>query len=191
MLAWLKGKIRDKNKKSIIIEINNLGYEVFVSDFLLDKIKVDQEIKLYTRLYSREDCLELYGFIDREELDLFRKLISVSGIGPKSGLAILSLARLEELKKAITHEDVNFLTKVSGIGKKTAERIVLELKEKYPEQPKEAKDPDELETKTQALDALVSLGYPLPEARKALRKVPLDIKGIEERVREALRMLSR
>jgi Holliday junction DNA helicase RuvA len=192
MLSWLKGKIKYKDEKSIILEINNLGYKIFVTEFLLDKIRINQEIQLHTHLYSREDTLELYGFASREELNFFRQLISVSGIGPKSALAILSLARLEELKKAISHEDTIFLTKVSGIGKKTAERIILELREKITRSiiSGEMRDAGELEIESQALDALVSLGYPLPEVRKALREIPEEIKGVEGKIREALKILS-
>ena len=190
MLSWLNGKIRDKNEKSVIVEVNNLGYEIFITEFLLDKIKIDQELKLYTHLYVREDTLELYGFERKEEMDFFRELISISGIGPKSALAILSLARLEELKKAIIHEDVIFLTKVSGIGKKTAERIILELKEKMKKNDDLRFTNYEASGDSQVLDALVSLGYPLNEARKVLREVPEEVKGVEERVREALKALA-
>ncbi len=190
MLIWLKGKIEYKNEKTIGLEINNLGYEIFVNDFLLNKIKIDQEQKLYVHLYLRENTLELYGFETKEELDFFRELISISGIGPKSALAILSLVQLKELKKAVSRGDITFLTKVSGIGKKTAERVVLELKEKI----KKIKDESiryESETDGQVLDALVNLGYSVVEARRALRELPEEIKGVEARTKEALKILSR
>jgi Holliday junction DNA helicase RuvA len=186
MFHWIKGKIKEKNKRSIILAVDNLGYEIFITDLLLKKIKLNQEIELYTLFYWRENVLELYGFTSKEELGFFRKLISISGIGPKSALTILSLTRLEELKKAISRKDASFLTKVSGIGRKTAERIVLELSRSI-----KVEDSQQTDTETQVLDALRGLGYSLAEARKALGEVPENVKEVEERVRMALRRLSR
>ncbi|HWA31967.1 MAG TPA: Holliday junction branch migration protein RuvA, partial [Candidatus Paceibacterota bacterium] len=137
-----------------------------------------------THTHLREDAIELYGFMDHDELEFFEMLIGVSGIGPKGALSILGVATIEVLAKAISTGDISYLTKISGIGKKTAEKIVIELRDKLGE---EAAD-GTLQGELDALEALRSLGYSQGEAREALKKVPaeLDTNG---KVREALKIL--
>jgi Holliday junction DNA helicase RuvA len=135
----------------------------------------------------REDILDLYGFLDKKDLEFFEMLISISGIGPKGALNILSVASIETLKKAITNEESSILTKVSGIGQKTAEKIILELKSKVSGEYMDEKGGASGET----IDALVSLGYRLQEAREALKKVPDDVKEVGAKIKYALKLLSK
>ncbi|MDP3725857.1 MAG: Holliday junction branch migration protein RuvA, partial [bacterium] len=148
----------------------------------------DKEIRLWTHLAVREDALELYGFIEKKELDLFEKLISVSGIGPKSGLAILNLAPVSKLNQAISSGDTGYLTKVSGIGKKSAAKIILELKDRITEQGY-VLDEKELRGEKDALLGLVSLGYGMTEARDALRKLKTKSGTTGETIKAALKLL--
>ena len=130
MIAYLNGTIINKGKGFAIIRVSDVGYKVFLNPTMLAEIVVGQELELYTHQYVREDSLDLFGFSSVSELELFELLISVSGVGPKSALGVLSVAGPEDIKNSIMRGDSHLLTKVSGIGKKTAERIVLELREK-------------------------------------------------------------
>ncbi|MBU0706929.1 Holliday junction branch migration protein RuvA [Patescibacteria group bacterium] len=187
MIAYLKGTIKLKTDKYIIVEANSVGYRVYAYPDLLESFKNDQTIELYTHQHVSETATELYGFLKTEELNLFEKLITISGVGPKSALSILSLAPVVEIQKAIIHDDPTILTRVSGIGRKTAERIIVELKGVL--------EKDGLITQVNdqgfldALEALVQLGYPRPEARRALNKISQDITGTQERVKAALKVL--
>src|SRR3989344_8836564 len=128
MIGHLEGKLIYKDSKSIIVDISGVGYKINVSlDVLSKSKKIDGEISLWIHTHIREDMLDLYGFLEREELEFFEMLISVSGIGPRSALVILGIASIETLRKAIGAGDTSYLTKISGIGKKTAEKIVIEL----------------------------------------------------------------
>ena len=132
----------------------------------------------------REDALDLYGFLDRKELEFFEMLIGVSGIGPRSALAILGITSTDTLRKAIGTNDTNYLTKISGIGKKTAEKIIIELRDKIGEE----KEGSSLQEELDALEALKSLGYSQNQAREALKKVESNI-DTNAKIREALRIL--
>lgn len=188
MIYFLKGKVKQKGENYLVIETNNLGYQVFVTDFLLNKTKVNQEVQIFIYLYLREETIELYGFEAEEELDFFKQLNAIPGIGPKSAISVLSLIRLSDLKKAILNENSDVLTKVSGIGKKTAERIIVELKSKIS---KKFSAPIESYEDGQVIEALIKLGYSLNQAREAIRKVPENVKGTKERLKEALKIISR
>ncbi|MEA1936842.1 MAG: Holliday junction branch migration protein RuvA [Patescibacteria group bacterium] len=190
MLSYLKGKIIFRGKDFVIIESNKIGFKVFI---LANLNTENDELELFTHLVVREDALTLYGFSNYEELELFELLISISGIGPKAGLGILSLADPKTVKVAIAKGDASILTRVSGIGKKTAERVILELGNKF-----SISDVNGLEEKskeinnqTDAIDALVSLGYNINEAKKALSEVPSEIKDVGERIRVALKGLGK
>lgn len=187
MIYFLKGKIQQKGENYLVLETNNLGYQVFVTDFLLSKAKINQEIQVFVYLYLREETIELYGFETEEELNFFKKLNAVPGIGPKSALGVLSLIKMPDLKKAILNENKEVLTKVSGIGKKTAERIIVEMKSKIE---KDLTGLSVLSEDSEVIDALVKLGYPLKDAREAIRKIPENIKGAKARLKESLRLLS-
>lgn len=192
MISYLSGKIKHKNDKFIILDVNGVGYQVFVSPMTLAAIGKNEKVELYTKLFVREDAMELYGFLTNEELIFFEQLLTVTSVGPKSALNIMSVGKIEDIKKAIIHGDPAILTKVSGIGTKTAGRLILELKNKISIEPKETGKVD-LENigDNQAIDALKNLGYSQAEAMMALQKVDNKITNIEERVKEALKILGK
>ncbi|MBI3963930.1 MAG: Holliday junction branch migration protein RuvA, partial [Candidatus Kerfeldbacteria bacterium] len=154
----------------------------------LTRATVGSPLELFTYQYMREDAIELYGFREMDELLLFEQIIGVSGVGPKLGLGVLSLASVPKLKAAIANGDAAQLTKVSGIGKKTAERIIVDLREKMGG---EGGLPQLHAEDVDAIDVLMRLGYTQVEAREAIRHLPEDVHGTEERVRAALASLGR
>lgn len=190
MISYLEGELILKRQDFIIVKAGGMGFKLFVH---FDAGVVGEKISLFTYLVVREDSLSLYGFKDYEELELFETLISVSGIGPKSGMGILSLADPHTIKTAIIQEDPGILTRVSGIGKKTADRVILELKNKF-----SVDDLDTLEGSSHlnvsehndAIEALVGIGYNQNEVRKVLSEIPKE-KSLEERIRLALRELGK
>jgi len=189
MIALLKGKIELKTNKFIILDVGGVGYKVFCSIAVLEKLgNKGEDTKLFIHLHSRENILDLYGFQSFKELDFFEMLISISGIGPKAGLAILSIASLRDLKTSIASGQVSLLTKVSGIGKKTAERVILELSSKILASGADVK---KLMTDDEAIDALVSLGYTNRQARESLKQVSGKTKGTTNRIKEALKVLGK
>lgn len=172
-----------------MVKAGGIGYKIFVGPETIRKSPEKGEtIKLWTHQYVREDALELYGFLHYAELELFELLISISGIGPKGGLGVLAIAPVDTLKKAIAAGDTSYLTRVSGIGKKMAEKIVLELKEKLAGRGVSIEAP-ELKDEADALDAMMALGYTQREAREALGQVSSEIQSVEKRVRAALKKL--
>ena len=191
MIAHIKGKIIDKSEKFLVIEANGLGYLVFSpTSTILNSPKVGEEISLWTYLAVRETALDLYGFETRDEKSFFELLIGVSGIGPKNALSILSLAPIEILKKAIGSGDTTYMTKVSGIGKKTAEKIVVELRDKLSALGHNDAD-GSLRGDADVIEALQSLGYSQHEIRNALKKVSPETTGTNEKIKEALKILGK
>ncbi len=188
MISHLKGTLFEKDFGVVIIDVGGVGYRVAVSSatFAALPMEHDAPVSLYTYMAVRETSMELYGFADRDELSFFEMLIGVSGIGPKSALAILSLATATTLRTAISGNDVSYLTKVSGIGKKTAEKIILELKDKVGSH---ASSGPELKEDGDVIEVLVSLGYPRDDARDVLKKIPDSATGTSSRVKEALKIL--
>lgn len=185
MIGSIRGKIILKTDKFLIVETGGVGYKMSVSPDVLSKAKkVGEEILLWIHTHVREDALDLYGFLNREELEFFEMLLNVSGIGPRSALAILGIASIETLRKAIGTGDTSYLTKISGIGKKTAERIIIELRDKIGEE----KGGSSLQGELDALEALKSLGYSQNEAREALKKVSAET-DTNTKIREALKIL--
>ncbi len=191
MIAFLRGKVISQNDSFLIVEVNNVGYKVFVNQNLLNQTKVGNQIELYTHQYVREDSLGLYGFTSQDELEMFELLLSISGVGPKSALGVLSIASIDDLKRTIAAGDPSLLVKVSGIGKKTAERIVLELREKVGSLvgSKELSNSYDAVASSDEIDALMALGYSLSQAREALSKVDSLIKDSGERIKQALKLL--
>jgi len=187
MIYSLYGKIIQKGENFVVLEINQVGYQIFVTDFLLEKIKNSDQIKLFTYLYLREETIELYGFAELSELECFKQLNAVPGIGPKIAINVLSLVKIGDLKKAIQLENMELLTKVSGIGKKTAQRIIMEMKGKLEKIGGEAGDQSSLE----AIEALTKLGYPLNKAREVIKMIPEEIKGTKNKLKEALKILGK
>lgn len=185
MIGSIKGKIILKKEKFVIVEINGIGYKVYVSpDTILALKKTDTGVSFWTHLHVKEDVQDLYGFLDYKELEFFELLIGVSGIGPKGALAILSVASIETLKKAIGTGDTSYLTKISGIGRKTAEKIVIELRDKVGGE----KSDESLQGEMDVLEALKSLGYSQNQAREALKKVSGEA-DTSKKIRKALKIL--
>ena len=188
MIGYLEGTVRALRDNHCILTVSGgVGYKVFTTKETLASLALGVKSEFWTHLAVREDILDLYGFHGEEELSSFALLLSVSGIGPKSALGILDAASSETLRSAIASGNAAYLTNVSGIGKKTAEKIVLELKDKVTSG--SSAGPAMPKGDNEALEAMRALGYSADEARKALREVPRELEGSSERLREALRLL--
>ena len=190
MIAHIQGQIAEKFENSVIVDVHGVGYELIISAPDFEKINLSDEIKFYTYHSIRENSEELYGFSSLAAKKLFQMLISVQGVGPKAAIAILSLATPEEVRNAIANADSSFVSKASGVGKKTAERVIVDLSDKVgapshygATEVKNAKIPEEND---EALDALIALGFPLKDATLALEKVDPTL-PTSERVRLALK----
>ncbi len=194
MISKLRGKISYTDDKSIILDVSGVGYRVSLTKTDLAELthskESAKEVTLWTYLSVKEDALDLYGFIDKTDLDFFKLLISISGIGPKKALGILSVAPVETLKKALRSRDTSYLTQVSGIGRKNAEKIVMELKDKFTAL-EGGEDFISLREETDAIEAIKSLGYSTGEARDALQKIDPSITKISDRIKGALKHLGR
>ena len=193
MYNYLIGKVVERGENSIVFECGSIGYDVFVSSSTLESLKnVSEEIKLLTYYQVKEDGVCLFGFLEKEEKDLFLKLIEVSGVGPKGAIAILSSCRPDELVKIIFRQDLTALGKVKGVGKKTAERILVELKDKVDVLPMEMLgDEGEVHVDSSEIDdacvVLVSLGLTSKEARSLCEKVFENGDTAEDLIAKALR----
>ena len=197
MISHLSGTLEHIDHNHIVVDVGSVGYHVNVPASVINRLpKVGEKIKLFTIQMVREDDISLYGFLGREERSLFSLLISVSGIGPKLALALLSGFPLDRLVAAIAQGDVALLSSVSGIGRKTAERIIVELKEKiskaYALKPAEMAVgiKGDKTVLSDAISALIALGYSPREAREAILRLNLEgEKPIEEIIKEALKVL--
>jgi len=179
-----------KSFNQVIVAVADVGYRVFVGENFLNELKVGAPAELYTHQQIREEASELYGFKTFTDLELFELLLTVSGVGPKSALGVLAVANADDIKEAIIRDDANLLTKVSGIGKKTAERIVLELKNKIVRAAGGAVNLPVSGFAGDEIEALMSLGYSSSEARAALNAVPPEVKDSGERVKAALKKMA-
>jgi holliday junction DNA helicase RuvA len=188
MIAGVKGTIESIGSNRVIVGVGGVSLQVFLPTSTLSNLGVvGQEVKLHTHLYVREDNLTLYGFSSARELALFQTLITVSGIGPKLGLAMLSAMDAEQLTMAIASGDAVLLTAVPGIGKKTAERIILELKEKIGTG-WIAQDLESVRGNSEVVAALTSLGYTVAEATRAVSSLPASSTlSLEEKIKIALK----
>ena len=189
MIAQLEGKIAGIRGGSVILMVGGVGYLVSVSAYALGKLAGKEDVLLYIHTHVREDILALYGFLNEDELQMFELLISISGIGPKVALSILSIADTKTIRTAIVNKDPAILTRVSGVGKKTAERVIIELQNKV-----DSVDIDDQASTLigqDALEALTSLGYSITEAREALKLVPSDIVDVSARIKQALKNLGK
>lgn len=182
MIAYIIGEITDISEDSVVIETNGMGFNVFVASGY--QYSIGQEVKIYTYTNVKEDAFSLFGFEDKEQLTLFRMLLTVNGIGPKGALAILSCMSTTDLRFAIYNEDAGAIAKANGIGKKTAERVILDLKDKI-----KLSDSNDMPTallrgndvavsgfdgqRRDAIEALTALGYSSSEAVKAVSKVEM------------------
>lgn len=190
MIGQLEGTIWDTRDRSITLGVGGVGYKLWVTtDTAIELKDKKTPVRMWTHLSVREDALELYGFLSEAELHLFELIISVSGIGPKKAISILSLAPAPTLMRAIATGDAEYLTKVSGVGRKNAEKIVLELREKMiglaSEMPQE-----NMQDEADIIEAIRALGYSAHEARKALAATPASITGVSGRIKAALKILS-
>lgn len=198
MIAFVQGKVDFIGKNFCFIDTGNLGYRIFMAAGDLQGLTLGKEVKLYTHLAVREDALTLYGFVTRGAYNLFMELIGVSGIGPKVALGILSGSKVDAFYRAIQSKDLQYLTKLPGIGKKTAERMLLELKEKIGTltgtQEGFADSTGTLATDTpmgEAMAALTSLGYANSEIVPVLQQIEnKDKLTAEELIRQALKMMA-
>jgi Holliday junction DNA helicase RuvA len=189
MIAQLEGKIVGIKGNALILMVGGVGYKVAVSAYTLGKVAGQEKTLFHIHTHVREDQLALYGFLNEEELTMFELLISISGIGPKVALSILSIADVKTICTAIVNKDPSILTRVSGVGKKTAERVIIELQNKV-----DAVNIDDQAMTLagqDAIEALTSMGYSVTEARDALKSVPEDITDVSKRIRQALKNLGK
>lgn len=194
MISYIIGDVREINEESFVIENNNMGYLIKSSLSTLTLVELNNEYKIYTSLQVREDDMSLYGFYSKNELDMFLLLTSVSSIGPKNAIGILSSLGVEDIKLAIVNNDIDTLTKAKGIGKKTASRIILELMDKVKLMPSVDKETIKSSTPINedmdvAKEALENLGY----AQNDIERVLLELKdsdlSLENIVKESLKRL--
>ena len=190
MIAHLRGKIEEKFNNSLILDVNGVGYEIMVPMPDFEAVNLGEERKFYTYHQVRENAEELYGFSSLAAKKIFELLISVQGVGPRAAIAILSLAEAEEVRNAIANADTAFISKASGVGKKSAERVIVDLRDKVGIPSRygatEARIAKPSFENDEALDALIALGFNLKEATAALEKVDASL-PVEERVRLALK----
>lgn len=187
MIAYIEGPVISKSEKNLVVQTGGIGYRVFTTNETI--AQNPSSISLFTYLAVRENALDLYGFESKEELAFFELLLTIPGIGPKSALSILNVAHVETLRRAIGGGDVAYLTKVSGIGKKTAEKIILELKDKIGTI--EQEDKTAFKETSDALLALLALGYNEREVREALKEINLPDAGVHQLVKAALKFLGK
>lgn len=192
MIARLRGRVLSREEQSIVVDVGGVGLEVYVPVPLAAGLSEGDEVHLYTHLHVRENELSLYGFAEPEERRLFRLLLNVSGIGPRVALSLLSAMSVTAIHRAIADEQPGLLSRVPGIGRKTAEKIVLELKDRIPElmaMPESA--PGLHAVDADVIEALVRLGYSVVEAQRAVQGLPPDVTDVSERLRLALSRLAK
>ena len=196
MIAWLKGELLEKQPPSILLNVNGVGYELEAPMSTFYELpEVGQTTTLYVHMVVREDAQLLFAFSSKQQRELFRSLIKVNGVGPKVALAILSTLTAQELLSCMVNEDVTQLCKVPGIGKKTAQRLVVEMKDRLEKEfadvefDSASQQGGVTHDRNDAIAALVSLGYKNTDASKVVKALPNDLSS-EELIRQALRSLS-
>ncbi|MCD8333592.1 MAG: Holliday junction branch migration protein RuvA [Clostridiales bacterium] len=201
MYAYIRGTLEEVREDYIVVETNGIGYQISVPMRILEELpERGAEVKIYTYLYVREDIFSLFGFSTQDELAMFRLLLNVSGIGPKGALGILSALSVNDIRFAVVSEDIKTITKAPGIGKKGAQRLIIELKDKISlEDAYESALKDGLQdvpetmqiVKKEAMEALVALGYSSADAARALSGVEIsDDSDVETVLRMALRSMA-
>ena len=202
MIGYLKGEVAGIYDDRIVLEVGGIGYNIFMAASSLDLIEgVGEIIKIYTYLLVREDALSLYGFLTKDDLELYKLLISVNGIGPKGGLALLSVMTSDDLRFAILSGDAKQIGKAPGIGPKTAQRLIIDLKDKVSlqdafvlktERMADNKEKDNLGViREEAVEALVALGYSQSDSYRAVRSVGNDVNDVESVLKAALSNMSK
>ena len=189
MIASLRGKVKEVKENSAILEVGDVRYEVYYISRELGRFHnlKDKEVYLHTFYYLRENIAELYAFFENEERRMFQILIGISGVGPKGALNILNAASVDILQRAIAQGDSSVLTRVSGIGNRIAQKIIVELKDKFGEQ--WSKLGGDIQVESDVVEALQSLGYSRTQAQEALKKLPENLEKTEDKVKEALKIL--
>lgn len=197
MYAYIKGTLEDKSNTYVVVECMGIGYKIFMSNTSISNLgELGESVKIYTHYYVREDNISLYGFLSNEELRMFELLLSVSGVGAKSAIAMLSNITPSSFALAVISNDIAKLTKIPGIGAKSAQRIVLELKDKLKneqaiEKAESVKEKIKDDTiLSEAIDALQILGYNRKEIDKAMEKIQTENMSTEDIIRKALAILS-
>jgi Holliday junction DNA helicase RuvA len=191
MIASISGKVTSIEKDSLVVDLGGVGFQVFVPAPLIDRLHISESVFLHTSLIVRQDALTLYGFETRENREYFGLLLSVNGIGPRLALAVLSTLNPDAIRRAIFHEQAEIFSRVPGVGKKTAQKILLTLQDKI--QAAEGLEPVARisEADTEILEALTTLGYSVVEAQAALQSIPRDApQDVEARLRLALQYFS-
>ena len=198
MYAYIKGTLEEKTKDSIVVDVNGIGYRIFLSEQSMSKLgELGETIKVYTHYHVREDNISLYGFLSNEELKMFELLIQVSGIGAKTAIVMLSNITPSQFAVAIITDDLKTLTKIPGVGSKSAQRMILELKDKLKAEDAIAKDTEvkvkvtNNENAEEAIQALQILGYNKGVINKVLEKLDIDGLSTEDIIKLALKQLSR
>jgi Holliday junction DNA helicase RuvA len=193
MISYIKGEVVKKGIDYLILDNNNIGYYISTSFSTLNKISEKEKAVILTYMHIREDILALYGFLTSDEIDLFKKLISVNGIGPKVGLSVLSTYETNTVKEIILREDVVRLSKVPGIGKKTASKIILELKDKVgTEEELQCAEISAISNEMyDVADALTALGFSSTEVKNTLENMNLSGKSENDIIKEALKNMNR
>lgn len=188
MIHAIKGRLEKVENGKLYVEVNGLIFEIIVGETSEYEEKTQKEIKVFTKLIASEDDLRLYGFSTIEKLKLFEKLISVNKLGPKSALKILASSSVEEIVSSIVGGDVNRLSRLPGVGNKTAERIIMELKDSLKEFDVSLSEKDK--KAVEAIEALVTLGFSKSQAMKAVKKVANDKDSLDDIIKKALKFLS-
>ncbi len=198
MFAYIKGILEEKENNYVVIDINGLGYKIFMSQNNIDSIgNIGEVVKAYTYVRVREDDISIYGFLTKEQLKMFELLISVSGVGAKSALVMLSCIEPSDFALAVISGNVKVLTKVPGIGNKSAQRIILELKDKLKEEQLEetysnsSAQKDNSENINEAISGLMVLGYSRKDIEKAFEHLDIDNLSIEDLIKKGLVLLSK
>jgi len=193
MIGHLEGTVKAVRKNYLILATDYVGYKVFVTPQLSLTSEPGKKLSLFIHTHVREDQISLFGFTTLPELEFFELLLTVSGVGPKLAVSVMSLSDLNMIKSGILNEDPNVFTKVSGIGRKTAERLIIELKDKITDEfgGKEEGLREISKAQADVLDVLLALGYSRSEARDALAGLPKNLGSSEEKIREALRLLAK
>lgn len=191
MVYSISGKLAEKRDSFVVVEVAGIGFKLATHKRALSSLPpIGAEVKLFSHLHVREDILDLYGFPTEEELNFFELLISVSGVGPKSALSILEISQLKELAAAIQENRPDLLTRASGIGRKTAERIILDLKGKVKSE-MSGEAVKRMESDADIIETLSNLGYRREDAKNALQKVEKEAVGLELRLKAALKILGK
>lgn len=189
MIASLKGKISEGIEGNIIVDVNNVGYQVRIPTSLVGEVTTRQDdVQLFIHTHVREDALDLYGFLDKNDLYLFKMLINVSGIGPKTAINILS-AGADGVRKAVVDGDVSFFTSIPKVGTKNAQKIIIELKSKLGSIKELDLTGKENQEMKEIVEVLVGMGFSQKESYQAVKKIPKDLKTLEEKIRSALKLL--